>query len=118
MTFRSSIRDGGVDKKGVDMGPKFCVGMIVSDGVQGVRTLQIHVMSDSERFACVFSGEQGASEGLLLAVPSVATPNGNHQKPRSRMVPPSALQPPRTSVLLDTAHRSCVLGKAHSSCVV
>ena len=37
MTFRSFIRDGGVDKKGVDFGPKFCVGLIVSNGEQGVR---------------------------------------------------------------------------------
>ena len=37
MTFRSFIRDGGVDKKGVDIGPKFCVGLIVSNGEQGVR---------------------------------------------------------------------------------
>jgi len=37
MTFRSFIRDGGVDKKGGDVGPKFCVGLIVSNGEQGVR---------------------------------------------------------------------------------
>ena len=37
MTFRSFIRDGGVDKKGADVGPKFCVGLIVSTGEQGVR---------------------------------------------------------------------------------
>ena len=36
MTFRSFIRDGGVDKKGADVGPKFCVGLIVSNGEQGV----------------------------------------------------------------------------------
>ena len=36
MTFRSSIRDGGIDKNGLDAGPKFCVGLIVSNGEQGV----------------------------------------------------------------------------------
>ena len=41
MTFRSSIRDGGVDKNGVDAGPKFCVGLIVSNGEQGVRAKHV-----------------------------------------------------------------------------
>ena len=41
MTFRSFIRDGGVDKKGIDFGPKFCVGLIVSNGEQGVRQVGI-----------------------------------------------------------------------------